>query len=291
MLDYRIYDKQKKLEIINHIKKTENREPTKKELYPAVLKWMKYADLDTKEKKKISVSKLALEWFESVGDGRSINIDVSPIKKTKSTSKNFNDSDIKNECLETLKYLSKTANMPDWAIIEMLSYRAGKRFFRTTGDLRGLKQEDDLEDIGELDSVHGHYWDYDKKEYIDSVNKNNDLYLKYKINMKDARSEAYRDVCYVLAESKKEKTKLKELIPGAKLRKKETGNNKELLSLVDRFDEIREVTGKRINRIIKIKYKDRVLREYKAGQPSEFYNMSRLLNEAQYKKRKPSYAK
>lgn len=290
LLDYRIYDNGKKNKIIQECWKTNNREPTPDELKPAVLNWMDYYNKDTGEKKQISVSKMSMEWFDSVNDGKSINIDIRPLKNTSKKCQENDTGNVINQCLEALKYMSKTANMPDWAIIEMLAYRASKRFFRTTGELRGIKKTDEPEHEEYLLSTHGYYWDYDLSKYVDSKNIDNDKYLRYKISLKKERAEAYRNVCYVLAESRIEKTKLKKLIVGAKIEKKNTDDNTLLLSIVRKFDELREVTGARIGKIIKEQYKDKVLAKYNRSQPAEYYNMKKLVNEAHHKKRKPQNA-
>ena len=290
LLDYRIYNNNIKNKIVQDIWKTNNRKPTVDELKPAVMNWMDYYDKDTNEKKEISVSKMSREWFDSVNDGKSINIDIRPLKETSKKCKEDNKDNVINQCLEALKYMSKTVNMPDWSIIEMLAYRAGKRFFRTTGELRGLKEDEQPEHEEYLLSTKGYYWDYDLSKYVDSKNEQNDKYLRYKISLKKERAEAYKNVCYVLAESRIEKTKLKKLIINAKIEKKKTGDNTLLLSIVRKFDELRETTGERINKIIKEQYKDKVLNEYNRSQPPEYYNMRKLVNEAHHKKRKPEYA-
>ena len=253
-IDYKIYNQKIKSKICNDIQKRYNRKPTKKELLPAALN-IETVNVAGGKTKKIAFSKLSKEWFRSVNDMQSLNIDVRRIS---------DKEDILPECLEVLKYQSKTADMKKSHLVDMVAYSPGKRFFRTYGALRGIRCDDNSPkfSISDLVDVEGRYWNDKKKEYVNSDYAKNDELIKAKIVLSEERKEAMAETCYVLANLKKTISDTKTDIRIAIKFKKKTGKIDLIKDLISKINNTRDAHGKKIRDIIKEKYKDPVIKEH-----------------------------
>lgn len=129
-LDYSIYDQKKKQEIITYYNEVLNCEALKIDLVPAVKSW-----LIKKNKTKIPISKVSLEWYFSTGK-TSTNIDVRPVDSSK----------ILETIPEIIKYSSKVNELPPDKLLEILLYKDHKRFLSTWGEMRDNNEPETIEE-------------------------------------------------------------------------------------------------------------------------------------------------
>lgn len=145
-IDYTIYDKDKKESIILQYQRELNRNPTKRELLPAVNRFV------VVNGEKRPVSKLSMEWYRATG-GNGINIDCRPLKG--------NGISLNGAVHEVIKYASKINNLPKEKLLEILVNKDKKRFFTTWGTMRNPKKQEERT-VGENEELL-------TVDYIDSV--------------------------------------------------------------------------------------------------------------------------
>lgn len=201
-IDYKIYDINKKREILKKFKEM-GKTPEKKDLNLAVMKWgtLEVIDYETGEivKKKIPVSKASDEWINAT-DGTSANIKFSPIKHPdmNMVRPQFRKKHIDKSCHEVIKYTSKIADFNAEQIVEILINRKEKRFFSTYGALydywdKNPRSKTKVEEAElQLLDLRGYVWS-NKKNVLIPMNKEQREQLKQRYknseNLKKAQSE------------------------------------------------------------------------------------------------------
>lgn len=91
---------------------------------------------------KIPVSKITQEWYKATMRN-GVNLEVSPINP---------DIPIKKQCREIVKYPVKTSEITPEFALDVLSYKEGKRFFRSYGEfINRNPDKPDQEEFNNMD--------------------------------------------------------------------------------------------------------------------------------------------
>lgn len=136
MLDYSIYDQEKKNKLIKDIKESCHRSPRKEELSSAIKEYAKWKYVDEYgeiKNKTVPVSKFSKEWLKA-SKGWSINISVKVLPG--------DPEKIAKQSIEVLKYTSKVSDFSQEDAIELIANRKNKRLFSTYGDFYDMDLED-----------------------------------------------------------------------------------------------------------------------------------------------------
>lgn len=144
-IDFSLYDKVKKKEIIDYFKKKYRRKPNKKELSPAYKMQVQF------QGNEAPVSKLSLQWLVA-SKNTSLNIKCIPQKKFKDSAGNtelyYIDSEGNKKLTknELLKYVSKVNELSGDKLLTLLSYKDKKRFLTTWGSMRDYKYDPEIKE-------------------------------------------------------------------------------------------------------------------------------------------------
>lgn len=183
IINYKVYDQSKKREITQYCNEQLGYEPSKKDLRPAALIPLNITNADGK-KNEVLFSKLSHEWY-TASNGIGINIDCRPIKKNVA---------IETQLREIIKYTTKTVDLSENMIYELLAFKNKKRFFTTWGELYGGNKKNDIvdtdftdieseenEEFLEIDSINAIKYNVEDGKYSTdekSTNIGTELYEK-----------------------------------------------------------------------------------------------------------------
>ena len=244
-INYRTYDQNKKREITQYCNEQLGYEPSKEDLRPAALMPL-IVENNNGKKSEVLFSKLSREWY-TASKGIGINIDCRPIKKNTS---------IETQLREVIKYTTKTVDLSENMIYELLAFKNKKRFLTTWGELYGGGKKKDIvdadftdiddeenEDFLEVDCINAVKYNVENGKYSTdekSINIGKELYKKID------ELKQYRIECnYLRAIRDNFLNTLKpevELLNLSSDKKKESISHKDkMYDMIDEVDSIRDM--------------------------------------------------
>lgn len=198
-LDYKIYDQDKKAEIINDYIRSYGRKPEKEELKGAWLKTINFQGED------VPVSKLSYEWYLSSGK-TSTNIKVIPqkVEETENGPELVYYRKVDNNRVKTytrhevIKYSAKINELETDKLIELIINKEKKRFLFVWGAMRSKLNNDEINELGvneeriKIDYLDVLIYNSVKGDYDDSDLNSRDQSIVNELVEKKERLSLYR---------------------------------------------------------------------------------------------------
>ncbi|NOR84602.1 hypothetical protein GQ473_00645 [archaeon] len=141
IINYQVYDQKEKQKIIQYYNEQLGYEPRKEDLRPAALMPVEIENENGKTE-EVLFSKLSMEWHIAT-NGAGINIKCSPIKK---------NIPIEKQLREIIKYTTKTIDLDEHMIYELLACKDKKRFLTTWGELYGINRNNNNDNTDIVDA-------------------------------------------------------------------------------------------------------------------------------------------